>query len=681
MLTNRDPSAEAPALLWNGLIGVRIGRNGSGLGQDGKPLGFFMIDEYQPSGEEKTLPLPNPILVTWAVGNELFTPENKTTHDFLKSGGTPLDPRQAKEYSQSLDMRTGVLTTEWKQGAMPGDVTIRCETVLHPSQRVLAQRWTLTSPTTTPFSIRSLDYGGPNDPQVSVGTDEGHGLNLSDSKSRVVTMTTRLSGGTVGALSKAAGFRIQEGRADAGKPMVFDRVLSFGAHSAKPLPDFGPTNVAALKAQAPLPMQFEEVRKAAADAWAARWKTDIEIDGPPEDQQAVRSFLFYLRSSIDPKAGMAVSPFGLSDDKYGGHVFWDADVWVFPALVLLDPEAAQAIPSYRIAKASQAAQNFQDWFRAGAPTAIGPVRKGTSTTVTPGGLKFPWESSVSGKETCLAESRYEDHITGSVLWGLTLAAQLGLAPRETVDGAAALGANFYRTLAKPTPRGLSIEWVMSPDESHIGSNDLYTDLLGEWLNNGRRWSPSPRPAFALPRDAKGLLTYDNDPVRSYKQAAAILSIYPLQYPGAEQTAAAMMDRFVPKVIPNGPAMTDSLEALIWARLHDPRAYDTWRKSWLDFTKNPLMLFSEKRVKSATYFTTGAAGCLQTVLYGFLGFRIDLKQPPDAVWSRRLLGASVLSLRPNLPPQWKSVKLKNFTVLGRTYTLTAGPGGCQVIPGE
>ena len=65
-LNGRDPE---PAYLSNGLIGVRIGRNASGLGPDGKPLGFYMIDEYEGTGEEKIRPLPNPLLVTLAVGN------------------------------------------------------------------------------------------------------------------------------------------------------------------------------------------------------------------------------------------------------------------------------------------------------------------------------------------------------------------------------------------------------------------------------------------------------------------------------------------------------------------------------------------------------------------------------------------------------------------------------------
>ncbi len=681
VLSTNDGTGGAPALLWNGLIGVRVARTGGGLDYDGKPLGFYMIDEYEPSGEEKIRPMPNPILVTWTLGNELFDSKTKATHNFLKSGGTPLDPRQGTDYVQSLDMRTGILTTSWRQKVGDVDATVSCDTVVHPTKRVLAQRWSVACSKPTTFSIKTLDYSGPNDMQESFGTDSSGNVSLSASPQRVVAMGTNLYGATVGALSRAGGFRIQEGTTTEGKPVLYDRVLSFGPHSAKPLPMTNPT---ALKALVPTLYSYNDVAAAAKSAWADRWKTDIVIDGPVEDQQAVRSFLFYLTSAIAPEAKRAISPFGLSNDRYFGHVFWDADVWVLPALALLAPEEAKAISDYRVARGPQAVKNFSEWWGQGCPTASGPLGNRNPNGVHLG-IKFPWESSETGKETCPGPSRFEEHVTGSVMWGLTQAEALGLEPRQSVDDAAALAAGTYMAMVAGNPpyKGpLSIKGVVSPDENHTGDNDLYTNLLAEWLNNGRRFPANPHPAFVIPQDTTSLLTYEGDQLRGYKQAAAILSIYPLQYPGAEAEDETMMDRFPDKVIKNGPAMSDSLNALIWARMGDRRAYDTWKTSWEDFTKNPLMLFSEKRMDlSPTYFTTGAAGSLQAVLYGFLGFRIDLKNQAGAAWSHMILGGNVLSVKPQLPAAWKSVTLKNFQVLGSHYTLTATHAGCSVTQGD
>jgi trehalose/maltose hydrolase-like predicted phosphorylase len=143
----------------------------------------------------------------------------------------------------------------------------------------------------------------------------------------------------------------------------------------------------------------------------------------------------------------------------------------------------------------------------------------------------------------------------------------------------------------------------------------------------------------------------------------------------------MLERFEPAVIKNGPAMSDSLHALIWARAGDSeRAYADWRKSWQPFTQSPFDLFSEKRSKPQTYFATGAAGCLQTVLYGFLGFRVDSNSQPGSAWQESLMGHLQLSLKPNLPPEWKSVKLKNLRVLDARYSFDITHNGVQVNPG-
>jgi trehalose/maltose hydrolase-like predicted phosphorylase len=185
--------------------------------------------------------------------------------------------------------------------------------------------------------------------------------------------------------------------------------------------------------------------------------------------------------------------------------------------------------------------------------------------------------------------------------------------------------------------------------------------------------------MTLPADSTSFLTYEGDRMQPYKQAAAVLSIYPLQYPPAEAHARTMIERFQDKIIPHGPAMADSIHATIWARLGEPeKAYDLWKKSWSDFVKGPLLLFSEKRSSPATYFTTGAAGSLQSVIYGFLGFRVDEAPQPGAAWQLPLKNGRWLSIKPDLPLAWKSATFRNFRVLGNTYTLTVKREGSKTV---
>jgi trehalose/maltose hydrolase-like predicted phosphorylase len=275
---------------------------------------------------------------------------------------------------------------------------------------------------------------------------------------------------------------------------------------------------------------------------------------------------------------------------------------------------------------------------------------------------------MTGAETVPGPSRDQYHITASVLWGLTLAETVGQADPKLVANVAKEAARMYAARSKKTGRGWEFLNTMSPDENHTGDNDLYTNVLLQWIANGRTFTKA-ETAYYLPKDNKSFLTYDGDAERGYKQAAAVLSIYPLQFPAAEEQAKVMIDRFASKVIKNGPAMSDSVHATIYARLGESeKAYSTWKECWEPFTKGAQMVFSEKRVRPRTYFYTGAAGALNTVLYGFAGLRFDESLQPGDTPVKLPVKRGVLSYRAHLPAEWKSVTLRGLNVAGQSLDL-------------
>ncbi len=634
-----DPTQTTPAFLTNGWIGVRLNRLASGWeGETSLPA--FAAHAYQTEGEEKIEALPNPLGVQWSLGDK------------------PVSTGDLIAYEQVLDMKSGAMTTAFSVEGPSGEpIRFLGTTVLHPELPIAAERWEVVAATEEPIEASIAHLA-----EAKGAPGGGDRYELPQGEVRVSTRTSgRFAGSMPGRLRKYY-FTVRD--------LTFERVAVCDFESAvRKIAQVRGSSEDVPDEELPTP-SFDEVLAASTEAWAKRWETDIEIDGPVEDQQAVRSFMFYLSASLNPEAHrevpMGVSPLGLSGQTYNGHVFWDADIWVFPAMALLAPDRAAIIPSYRLALAQAAKREADEWVAAAAGGG------GLA-----GGVKFPWESSVTGRETVPGESRKQHHITGSVLWALGQAASLGLVDESSVQSLLREGAMFFDLRSEGPPGAKEIKNTMSPDEFHIGDNDLYTNLLAEWVV--RRSGRDVR--YKLSRDSTTFLTYDNDTLKSYKQAAAVLAIYPLQHPQAEAEAAAMMERFADKVTANGPAMSDSVHALIWARLGErerERAYETWRKSWGDFTQHPLMLFSEKRKKDVTYFLTGAGGCLQTVLYGFGGFRIDSRQDPDANWSKQLKGGQWLTLRPNLPPEWRRVVFKRFHVLGKAATFEVDADGrCEV----
>ncbi len=78
------------------------------------------------------------------------------------------------------------------------------------------------------------------------------------------------------------------------------------------------------------------------------WATaDVEVDGDPELQQALRYDVFQLFCSAACISGAPVGAKGLTGMGYSGHTFWDVEGFVLPALTLLRPDAAARLLRWR----------------------------------------------------------------------------------------------------------------------------------------------------------------------------------------------------------------------------------------------------------------------------------------------------------------------------------------------
>jgi trehalose/maltose hydrolase-like predicted phosphorylase len=72
-------------------------------------------------------------------------------------------------------------------------------------------------------------------------------------------------------------------------------------------------------------------------------------------------------ASARPDVDWSISPVGLSAGGYNNHVFWDAETWMYPALLAQHPAEASTVVDYRTAPRRRPAQRPGDRLRRGAP--------------------------------------------------------------------------------------------------------------------------------------------------------------------------------------------------------------------------------------------------------------------------------------------------------------------------
>jgi trehalose/maltose hydrolase-like predicted phosphorylase len=95
--------------------------------------------------------------------------------------------------------------------------------------------------------------------------------------------------------------------------------------------------------------------------------------------------MFDLLQSVRPGGDDSVPPETWSGDFYKGHIFWDAEVWMFPALLAQHPDLARNLLDYRFRHLDEARRRAKAQGFAGAD--------------------FPWESAATGKEVAPAAFR------------------------------------------------------------------------------------------------------------------------------------------------------------------------------------------------------------------------------------------------------------------------------------
>jgi alpha,alpha-trehalose phosphorylase len=141
---------------------------------------------------------------------------------------------------------------------------------------------------------------------------------------------------------------------------------------------------------------FTQQRSWLDDFWS---RSDVEIEGQPAIQQATRWNLFQLAQATARTDGGGVAAKGVSGSGYGGHYFWDSEVYVLPFLSYTAPIVARNVLRFR--------QRMLDAARARA------------LELNQRGALFPWRT-INGQESSAyyAAGTAQYHIDADISYAL-----------------------------------------------------------------------------------------------------------------------------------------------------------------------------------------------------------------------------------------------------------------------
>ncbi|MCX8020149.1 MAG: glycoside hydrolase family 65 protein [Chitinophagaceae bacterium] len=380
-------------------------------------------------------------------------------------------------------------------------------------------------------------------------------------------------------------------------------------------------------------------------AWDELWKSDIIIDGDPQAQQDVRSMLYHLYAFTREGTAYSPSPMGLSGLGYNGHVFWDTELWMFPPLLVLQPQLAKSMIEYRFQRLEAAKRNaFSKGYK---------------------GAMYPWESAETGVEETpvwALSGPFEHHITacvGIAAWNYYCVTRDINWLREKGYPILSATADFWASrVERNGPGRYDINNVVAADEwAENVDNNAFTNAAAK---ANLRYAAEAASLLGIPPNPDWLHVAENIPIlkmnngvtrehatyngEKIKQADVNLLAYPLREITDPKAILRDLEYYETRVPEEGtPAMTQAVFTTLYARLGNPdKAYYWFKDSYIPNLLPPFRVMAETKGGTNPYFATGAGGVLQSVLMGFGGIEITSK--------------GITRIKSVLPKHWKKLTI-------------------------
>ncbi|HEY2160460.1 MAG TPA: glycosyl hydrolase family 65 protein [Solirubrobacteraceae bacterium] len=445
----------------------------------------------------------------------------------------PFDLRYGKleRHERVLDLRAGVLhrTAEW---VSPTGRRVRITStrmVSFTERAVAAIQWEVEPlDVALPVVVQSELVANETTPTMSADPRAAAALasplvsqfHAGERLEAVLVHTTRASGLTVGAamdhvidgpdgLDTTIESYDDLGRLTIttsvapGRPLRLVKFLAYGWSSQRTVPamlDQVAAGVAGARHSG-----WEKLLKKQREYLDRYWAVaDIELDGDPELQQAIRFALFHTIQAGARGEQRLIPAKGLTGPGYDGHTFWDTEGFVLPILTYTRPRAVSDALRWRHSTLDLARERARSLGLKGATFPWRTIRGEECSAYWPAGTAaFHVNAAIAGAAIRYRDLTEDDEFEREV--GVELLVET---------------ARLWRSLGHHDSAGnFRIDGVTGPDEySAIADNNVYTNLIA------KRNLIGAVDAVERHRDVAGALGVDDEEAASWRDAANAMLI-------------------------------------------------------------------------------------------------------------------------------------------------------------
>ncbi len=412
---------------------------------------------------------------------------------------------------------------------------------------------------------------------------------------------------------------------------------------------------------------FDEIAATNKQRWEEIWKSRIVLHGAGDDWQRLADAAYYYRvSSAHSASPCSIPPFALSASGYGGHIFWDTEIFMYPVFLFAAPDIAGSLLRYRTARLAAAETNARI--------------NGFS------GAMFPWESGLTGSEVTpvFAATSEEHHVTLDVAFACVQHAYASgdsiFVEREIWPLLQSV-CSWIQSRVVQTDRGYEICHVVGVDEEIENiNNNSYTNIAAKIvLRESCRiaghlgvtpptvWSEIADGLFVPVDEKLGIILKHDTYVYTGGPCIpeTLGAFFPLTYRYPDRDVEVRTYRYhldLAETVLHFP-MLSSLYG-VWAARRGDRdlSLRCFERGIREFACEPFCSFSEWRSLGRPLFLTNPAGFLTACLYGLTGIQLDARDPAE--WGKFPIV---------MPSGWEGIEVERIWVRNRPARLAAFHG--------